>query len=192
MNQRSKPYSDAGSERKRSGVAIRILRLLVGTGAVMAGVTLAYICFATVTAVILRYVFREPNRFLFESTEFALALTVFLSFGYVAWRNANVRVDLVPGRFVRFRKFANLFSSALVGMTMGVLAWFAVQILVRDLGSGVRMGSTFGLPRWVLMAGLVVGLTLIAITEITRAVCVLQGGVMEDEDKNDPEELVQP
>lgn len=153
---------------------MRLLRLLVNVGAVLAAVTLAYICVATVSGVVLRYVFRDPSRFLFESTEFALALTVFLSFGFVAWRNGNVRVDLIPGRLVRFRRVADIFSSFLVTLLASSLTWFAVQVLARDLATGVKMGSTFGLPRWILMAGLVFGLALIALTEAIRGVHLLR------------------
>lgn len=172
---------------------MRVLRTLVNVGAVLAAISLAYICIATVSGVVLRYVFREPNRFLFESTEFALALAVFLSFGFVAWRNGNVRVDLIPGRFSRFRGAADVFSSALVAIVASSLAWFTAQILVRDLDTGVRMGSTFGLPRWVLMAGLLIGLILIAITEVLRGIQLARGkefaGDAEaaSEDEGDPQ-----
>ncbi len=148
----------------------RIIRGITLASATLAGVTLVYIAAATISSVVLRYVFRQPNRFLFESTEFALPLTVFFVFGLVAMSDRNVRVDLIPQRFAGTRHVADLISRFGTAGIAAALGWFALQLLVRDLSTGIRMGSTFGLPRWVLMLGLVVGLVLLAANELMKAV----------------------
>ncbi|WP_308797552.1 TRAP transporter small permease [Agromyces silvae] len=148
----------------------RLIKAVTVASATLAAVTLAYIAVATIGGVVLRYVFRQPNRFLFESTEFALALTVFLALGYVALRDRNVRVDLIPPRFSRARHVADVFSRFGTSVIAAALAWFAVQMLARDLSTGIKMGSTFGLPRWVLMLALFIGLVLLAANELLSGI----------------------
>ncbi|TCP53072.1 TRAP-type C4-dicarboxylate transport system permease small subunit [Tamaricihabitans halophyticus] len=147
----------------------RILRALTTASAVLAGAGLVYMALATILAVVLRYVFRQPNRFLFESTEFALALTVFFALGMVALYDRHVRVDLIPRRFARTNRKVDIGARFATAAIAGTFGWFAVQLFVRDLETGIRMGSTFGLPRWILMLALTVGLVLLAANELRGA-----------------------
>lgn len=151
-------------------IAGRVLRALTIASATIAGAGLVYMAVATISGVILRYVFRQPNRFLFESTEFALALTVFFALGFVALHDRNVRIDLLPRRLLRTNRALDIGSRFATFAIAIAFAWFALQMLLRDLDSGIRMGSTFGLPRWVLMLGLTVGLLLLAFTELRTGV----------------------
>ncbi|MBK1788012.1 TRAP transporter small permease [Prauserella cavernicola] len=159
-----------------SGKADRVLRAATTASAVIAGAGLVYMALATIAGVVLRYVFRAPNRFLFESTEFALPLTVFFALGVVALNDRNVRVDLIPSRFVRTNHKLDVASRFVTAAIAGTFGWFAVQLFVRDLGTGIRMGSTFGLPRWILMLGLTVGLVLFAVNEFRTALDRLHSG----------------
>lgn len=165
---------------------IRILRMVTVTSAMLAAATLVYIAIATIASVVLRYVLRQPNRFLFESTEFALPLTVFLVFGLVAMSDGNVRVDLIPHRFSRAKHVADVIARFGTSGIAAALAWFTIQMFTRDLSTGIRMGSTFGLPRWILMLGLVIGLVLLALNELAKGVEYARRGASANEPRETP------
>ncbi|MEU3269440.1 TRAP transporter small permease [Saccharomonospora sp. NPDC006951] len=172
------------SARDGQGKADRVLRAVTTASAVLAGAGLVYMALATIAGVVLRYVFRAPNRFLFESTEFALPLTVFFALGMVALYDRNVRVDLIPRRFVRTNHKLDVASRFVTAAIAGTFGWFAVQIFVRDLDTGIRMGSTFGLPRWILTLGLTVGLVLFAANELRTGLERLHAGVPAGDERD--------
>ncbi|ASR36902.1 hypothetical protein BAY61_20070 [Prauserella marina] len=177
------------SAKAGPGQADRVLRAVTTASAVIAGAGLVYMALATIAGVVLRYVFRAPNRFLFESTEFALPLTVFFALGMVALYDRNVRVDLIPSRFVRTNHKLDVASRFVTAAIAGTFGWFAVQIFVRDLGTGIRMGSTFGLPRWILTLGLTVGLVLFAANELRTALERLHTGAPVSDERDATENV---
>lgn len=144
----------------------KVLHGVAVTGAVLSAALVVYMGVATVTGVVLRYVFLKPNRFLFESTELALALAVFLVLGYVATRDGHVRVDLIPARFARTNSTLLGVGKIATGVLLTPFAYVAARMSIEDFERGMRLGTAHGLPRWIPMAALTVALLLVALSEL--------------------------
>lgn len=144
----------------------RAYRACVLTAAAISGVLLVYIGIATVAGVILRYFFRSPSRFLFESTEMALGVLVFLVLAYTALKGRHVKVEVIPVRFERTNRLLDTWADRATALLAFGFAWIAGLQLMTDLETGIKIGSTTGLPRWVPMLALTIGLILYGIFQL--------------------------
>lgn len=152
-----------------TSVPHRILSYAANTCGVVAGALLVYVAVASGLAITLREVFGSPSRFLFDSAEMAMALTVYTAIPFVAYHGGHVRVDLVPSRFGTTNRVLLRLSSALQGLGALFLAYIAFGQYRRDWGTGIPVSSTYGLPRWIPMLVLTVGLTIYGVIQLLAA-----------------------
>ncbi|QYH35460.1 TRAP transporter small permease [Salinibacterium sp. M195] len=143
-----------------------IYRRLVAAAAVVSGLLLVYMGLATALGVFARYVLRTPSRFLFESTEMAIAICVFLVLAYTALKGRHVRVEVIPDRFAKTNLALDKWSDRVTALLSFVFAAFVFTQFYNDLASGIRIGSTTGLPRWVPMLTFFIGLVLYGIFQL--------------------------
>lgn len=140
------------------------VRWLARCAAVIAGASFVYVALATALGVFFRYVLQLPSRFLFDSVEFAMGFTVFLALAFVSIHNGHVRMEVIPESKVKIRMTLETVSNLVSAL---VLAAFSVAVFgqfLNDLETGIKLGSNFGLPRWIPMLVLAIGLFLFALT----------------------------
>lgn len=138
--------------------------------AVFAGASFVYIVVATTLGVINRRVLEAPSRFLFDSVEVAMGITVFFSLAFVALRNGHVRMEVLPASLSRLRAVLDRVAAVGSAVILGAYSVVVFRQFLHDLSLGVRIGSNIGLPRWIPMLALSIGLVLFALTLLrTRA-----------------------
>jgi TRAP-type C4-dicarboxylate transport system permease small subunit len=121
------------------GLFDRFLRLLT----LIAGVALLALMMFTVLDVFLRYVFNKPFRSVYEFTEFAMAVIVFLGIAYCGWTGGHIAVDV----FAKWLDRPSLrFLSALLSFTGAAL--FALIAYRATLETIATMDQVSNLLRW--------------------------------------------
>ncbi len=79
---------------KATGISMQIFDRFLRLLALASGAVLLLLTVYTVTDVVLRYVFNRPFSGSIETTEFAMALIVFLAIPYCGWVGGHIAVDL--------------------------------------------------------------------------------------------------
>lgn len=132
--------------------------------AVLAGLSFTYVAAATTLGVFFRYVLQLPSRFLFDSVEFAMGFTVFFALAFVSLHNGHVRMEVIPESKTKLRLILENISNLLSAVVLAAFSIVVFGQFLADLETGIKLGSNFGLPRWIPMLVLAIGLVLFALT----------------------------
>lgn len=117
----------------------RFLRAL----ALASGAVLVLLMLFTVADVFLRYVFNAPLRSVFEFTEFAMALIVFLAMAYTGWTGGHIAVDV----FAKWLDRPGLrFLPSLLAFVGAAL--FALIAYRATLETVATLGQVSNMLRW--------------------------------------------
>lgn len=137
--------------------------------AVVAGLCFVYVAVGTMLGVFSRYVMNTPSRFLFDSVEIAMGLTVFLALAFVCIHNGHVRMEVIPASRETLREKLGRIANLVSALVLGAYSIAVFSQFFKDIQTGIKLGSNFGLPRWVPMLVLASGLMLFALALLRRA-----------------------
>lgn len=140
--------------------------------AVVAGACFVYVLVGTTLGVINRKILETPSRFLFDSVEVAMGITVFLSLAFVALKKGHVRMELLPDSRVKLRNVLDRIAAVLSSLVLGTYAVVAFKQFTHDFELGIKIGSNIGLPRWIPMLALALGLLLFALALLRKGALI--------------------
>lgn len=149
--------------RYDSGVA-----WLARGAAVLAGASFTYVVVGTTLGVINRKILQTPSRFLFDSVEVAMGITVFLALAFVALHNGHVRMEVLPASADKLRIRLDHIAAAASALILGAYSVVIFRQFQHDIQLGIKIGSNIGLPRWIPMLALSIGLFLFALTLLRK------------------------
>ena len=123
------------------------------------GFLIVLACALIVIEIVMRQVFRNSLGGVDELAGFALAVGTAWSFGAVLLDKSHVRIDTVYARFgERGKALLDILSLAGTVLFMGVLVYFAAQVLMTSIRFGASSQSSLDIPKAVPQALWVAGL----------------------------------
>ena len=123
------------------------------------GFLIVLACALIVIEIVMRQVFRSSMGGVDELAGFALAVGTAWSFGAVLLDKSHVRIDTVYARFgERGKALLDILSLAGTVLFMGVMVYFATQVLMTSIRFGASSQSSLDIPKAVPQALWVAGL----------------------------------
>jgi TRAP-type C4-dicarboxylate transport system permease small subunit len=127
-----------------------------------------------VVEIVMRQVFRRSLGGVDELAGFALAVGTAWSFGSVLLDKAHVRIDTVYAHFgEKGRALLDIASLAGTVLFMGMMVWFATEVLMTSLRFGASSQSSLAIPKSVPQALWVAGLAWFLLVAIVLLACCL-------------------
>ncbi|MFN3890189.1 MAG: TRAP transporter small permease [Beijerinckiaceae bacterium] len=141
--------------------------------ALLAGVFLLLLMAFTVLDVVMRYFFNAPFRGSLESTEFAMAVIVFLGLAYCGWAGGHIGVDLFEKLL---EKPSMRFVPVMVHLAGAALfAVIAYQVVNETLHAWTQATNMLRVPHWPFRLVAAFGSGLFAIVLLIHAVQAARG-----------------
>lgn len=127
-----------------------------------------------VVEIVMRQVFRRSLGGVDELAGFALAVGTAWSFGSVLLDKAHVRIDTVYAHFgEKGRALLDIASLAGTVLFMGMMVYFATEVLMTSLRFGASSQSSLAIPKSVPQALWVAGLGWFLLVAIVLLACCL-------------------
>jgi TRAP-type C4-dicarboxylate transport system permease small subunit len=146
----------------------RFLRLL----ALCAGGVLLLLMLFTVTDVVLRYLFNAPLRSVFEFTEFAMALIVFLAIAYTGWTGSHIAVDVFEKWLDRpALRFLPALLALIGAVLFAIIAWRATLETMSTFG---QFSNMLRWPHYPFRFTVAFGSAMLALVLLIQAVQALR------------------
>ncbi|MEW6142215.1 MAG: TRAP transporter small permease subunit [Chloroflexota bacterium] len=143
--------------------------------------TIAVMMLIQVMECILRYIFKSPTFWAWETNEQIFIAMISLSGGYALLYNMHVRLDLVFSRLSkRTQIIVDIVLFPLVVLFLAVLVWAGGQMAAYSLRFGERSDSIFAPPLSPIKVTFEVGVVLLllqAIAHFARNIVTLKYGL---------------
>lgn len=152
----------------------RFLRLL----ALVSGAVLVLLMLFTVVDVFLRYVFNAPLRSVFEFTEFAMALIVFLAMAYTGWTGGHIAVDV----FTKWldRPGLRFLPSLLAFVGSALFALIAYRATLETVDTLGQVSNMLRWPHYPFRFAVAFGSAMFALVLFIQSVQALRQRPAED------------
>lgn len=144
-------------------------RLLWLLACVAAAIVVAIAC-AIFYEVISRYFFNKPSRWVVQFSEYGLVFLGFLAAPWVLRDEAHVKVEMLTeliSNGARQRMFA--ITSWVGALMCGILAWVSAIYAWELYERGEMIFRSIITPKWPMLAVITLGLALMAIQFVRRA-----------------------
>ena len=136
-------------------------------------VLLGIIAIVMMLQVIMRYVFGDALNWAEELSRYLYIWFVFLSAGYCARKNTDLRVEIVVDLFPRLIRAAILVLGQIaITAFYAFMAYHSVAV-VGNLHSTMRLSAAMQIPMWWIYAATLVGFVLGVIRSIQRICLVI-------------------
>lgn len=146
----------------------RFLHLL----ALVAGGILLLLTGITVLDVVMRYVFNAPLASVWEFTEFAMALIVFLAIAYCGWTGGHISIDLLDKVLDRP---SLRFLPALIAFTGALLfALIAYRVTLETLATIQQVSNMLRWPHYPFRFTVAFGSAMFALVLFMKGVTALR------------------
>lgn len=161
---------------KRAFIGMRLLSHLsvaLGTGvnfvAYFAAVILVFLMSIVGTGIFSRYVLHSPIGWVNEMTEYLLVYLGFLPAAWVLKDEGHIKMDLVLNELSpRTQCMMNIITSIICTIVCFVLTWFSFKVTLKLYQTGYLMPTIYHPPKFILVAGIFVGLLLFSLQLIAR------------------------
>jgi TRAP-type C4-dicarboxylate transport system permease small subunit len=152
----------------------RFLRAL----ALASGAVLVLLMLFTVADVFLRYVFNAPLRSVFEFTEFAMALIVFLAMAYTGWTGGHIAVDV----FAKWldRPGLRFLPSLLAFVGAALFALIAYRATLETIATLGQVSNMLRWPHYPFRFAVAFGSAMFALVLVIQGVQGLRQRPAED------------
>ncbi len=134
---------------------VRVTGVVTSWAAGVAGLVLIGLMLLTTADVAGRYFFNAPIDGVFDLTQFAVSIMVFLGLAYCGFRGAHVVIELLYDRFPPgARRVLNRITNLAGCILFGVIGWrTAVQSIdIREMGEASQMMEIPFFPLYCLVA----------------------------------------
>jgi TRAP-type C4-dicarboxylate transport system permease small subunit len=132
----------------------------------------------TVADVFLRYVFNAPLRSVFEFTEFAMALIVFLAMAYTGWTGGHIAVDV----FAKWldRPGLRFLPSLLAFVGAALFALIAYRATLETIATLGQVSNMLRWPHYPFRFAVAFGSAMFALVLVIQGVQGLRQRPAED------------
>jgi TRAP-type C4-dicarboxylate transport system permease small subunit len=139
------------------------------------GFMIVVACGLIVVEIVMRQIFRTSIGGVDELAGFALAVGTAWSFGAVLLDKSHVRIDTVYARFgVRGRALLDIISLTGTVLFIGMLVYFATQVLMTSIRFGASSQSSLDIPKSVPQALWVAGLAwFLLVAGVLLVLCLI-------------------
>lgn len=105
--------------------------------------------FLVAAEVVMRYAFKAPTVWSLELTVYLFGAMYMIGGAYAQWIGAHIRVDVLYGRWTpRVKAVADLLTSPIFFLIMGLLVWKGVEFTVQSIVGAETSGSMWSPPIW--------------------------------------------
>ena len=164
-------------DRKRSGLSIvidgidqiiaQLERFIMAVGVILMAIN-------TIANVISRFVFNHSIVFAEELNSIFILLVTFAGIGYAARHGRHIRMSAISDALPKpARKILMIVITAITGMLLLVLAWYAVQYIISLQAKG-RVYPALGIPVYVSYLWVPIGLAVTGIQYLLTFIKNLQ------------------
>ena len=141
----------------------------------LAAACVAFIAVAIGYGVIARKALSVSPIWINDVTSYALLAITFAGGAYVAAKDSHTRVDLLRERLSKTGKhYANLVSDAVCFGSCIVLATAASMVTFDNFERGTRLIRAIELPKWIVIAIVAAGSTMVALVYASRLIVGLR------------------
>lgn len=157
-----------------------VVRKSVRHLAILAGVTLLFLMFLTVYAVIMRYVFNAPILWALDVARVGLVVLVFFGLAYCGLTGGHIAVDFLgifaPPRIVQL---SDVVIRSICFVLIALMAWQAMQqgLDAIEMGEGTNELEIPLFPFFAVVAFGSVAYCIVLIIQVARAV---RGDALDD------------
>ena len=157
-----------------------VVRKSVRHLAILAGVTLLFLMFLTVYAVIMRYVFNAPILWALDVARVGLVVLVFFGLAYCGLTGGHIAVDFIgifaPPRIVQI---SDVVIRSICFVLIALMAWQAMQqgLDAIEMGEGTNELEIPLFPFFAVVAFGSVAYCIVLIIQVARAV---RGDALDD------------
>ena len=157
-----------------------VVRKSVRHLAILAGVTLLFLMFLTVYAVIMRYVFNAPILWALDVARVGLVVLVFFGLAYCGLTGGHIAVDFLgifaPPRIVQI---SDVVIRSICFVLIALMAWQAMQqgLDAVEMGEGTNELEIPLFPFFAVVAFGSVAYCIVLIIQVARAV---RGDALDD------------
>ena len=164
-------------DRKRSGLSIvidgidqiiaQLERFIMAVGVILMAIN-------TIANVISRFVFNHSIVFAEELNSIFILLVTFAGIGYAARHGRHIRMSAISDALPKpARKILMIVITAITGMMLLVLAWYAVQYIISLQAKG-RVYPALGIPVYVSYLWVPIGLAVTGVQYLLTFIKNLQ------------------
>ena len=133
--------------------------------AVIVAILIAAAMVLVTTDVVARYFFNSPIGWVLEYTEYILVYTPFLGMAWLVRRaEGHVRIDVIVSLLAwRTQQTVYALTSYVTAAVCGVAGYFSIVTIADHIARGVMTGGIYPIPKFLVLAPIVIGLTLTTI-----------------------------
>jgi C4-dicarboxylate transporter DctQ subunit len=152
---------------------VKELSVVVGSSinfvAYLAAVMLVFLMSIVGIAIFSRYVLHIPIGWVNEITEYILVYLGFLPAAWILKDEGHIKMDLVLNAVSpRAQCMMNTITSIICTIVCLALAWFSFKVTLNLYQTGYLMPTIYHPPKFILVAGIFVGLLLFSLQLIGR------------------------
>lgn len=137
----------------------------------IASFLLIFIVLSVCYDVLMRYFMNQPQKWVIETSEYALLFITFLLTAWVLKEDRHVTVDVILMRLSEKRRsFLNIFSSSVIILVSLILIIFGFQVFVDDCLKGVYNPTPLELYRAPIILIIPVGSMFLFIQGVKRLI----------------------
>lgn len=137
-----------------------IINFLAGAAAVLIGVLLVSISYATFS----RFVFSDPKARVIELSAYSLIYITFLAAPWLLRRRGHINVDLILIRLKgKVKTGLYLFTDTVGFIITSILFYFSYEITMSNYIENIKVMDSVGTPQFLLLISIPIGSFFLAI-----------------------------
>ena len=155
-------------------------QLLLGV-TYLAGGILLFMGASILYEVFMRYLFNAPTRWVIEFSEYMLLYMALLAGAWVLKGEGHVQVEMLTEILPRKARAVLHAVTSLVGaLVCALFFWYSASLTWETFMSGEILFRAVHVPKWAILVSIPVGLLLLALQFVRRAVRVPAGAAEEE------------
>lgn len=157
---------------------VKKLSIAIGSGinfaAYLAAVMLVFLMSIVGIGIFSRYVLHSPIGWVNEITEYVLVYLGFLPAAWILKDEGHIKMDLVLNAVSpRAQLMMNTITSSICTIVCLVLTWFSFKVTLKLYQTGYLMPTIYHPPKFILVAGIFIGLLLFSLQLIARTYTIM-------------------
>jgi TRAP-type C4-dicarboxylate transport system permease small subunit len=138
--------------------------------AIAAGILVLFIVASVNYDIIMRYFLHKPTEWVVDITSLILVVSTMFGTAWVLARERHVRVELLIDKLPsKAQRVLNIFTSIIGVLVCGTFLWYSIQITIDALKRNEIIPSALYLPKWPILATLVIGSGLLTFRFLRKA-----------------------
>jgi len=124
---------------------------------------------ATIYEVVMRYVFTEPTKWVFEFNYLLHGVYFMLLGAYTFAVGGHVKVDIVQNHFSpRTRAFVDLITSPIVFIFLILMIWYGGVFAINSFGFRETLSTAWAPPVWPIKMVIPIAATMVALQAVAK------------------------